>query len=43
MYTTADEVDGDHYADFVSTCAFLFDDPRRVRLLEARFGALRAR
>lgn len=41
MYTTADESDGDHYADFVSTCSFLFQDSTRVELLRDRFAALR--
>lgn len=41
MYTTADELDGDHYADFISTCSFLFRDDDRVRRLQTRFGALR--
>ena len=34
MYTTADEPEGDHYADFVSTCSFLFRDDARVRELQ---------
>jgi len=42
MYTTADEVDGDHYADFLSTCSFLFQDPARVDRLRDRFAALRS-
>lgn len=29
MFTTADEVDGDHYEDFVATCGFLFGDRAR--------------
>lgn len=41
MYTTADEPDGDHYADFLSTCAFLFRDQARVRRLQDRFIELR--
>jgi hypothetical protein len=41
MYTTADEPEGDHYADFVATCSFLFGDEARVRRLQARFDALR--
>lgn len=41
MYTTADEVDGDHYADFLATCSFLFQDPERVERLRDRFAALR--
>jgi Helicase conserved C-terminal domain len=42
MYTTADETDGDHYADFLSTCSFLLRDEARVRRLRDRFDALRA-
>ncbi len=42
MYTTADDVEGDHYADFVATCAFLFDDPARVERLGRRFNLLRS-
>lgn len=41
MYTTADELEGDHYADFVSTCAFLFRDDVRVRRLRDCFDKLR--
>lgn len=41
MYTTADEVGGDHYADFLSTCAFLYPDPAKVDRLKERFTALR--
>lgn len=41
MYTTAGEDDGDHYADFLSTCSFLFRDPVRVDRLRDRFAALR--
>ena len=42
MYTTAGEIEGDHYQDFLATCAFLFDDPSRVEKLEHRFKALRS-
>lgn len=42
MYTTADEEDGDHYVDFLATCAFLLRDPARVKALEGDFAALRA-
>ena len=42
MYTTADEVDGDHYADFLDTCRFLFQDPESVDRLERRFAELRS-
>ena len=38
MYTTADEVDGDHYEDFLSTCSFLFQDDARV---DAPAGSVR--
>jgi hypothetical protein len=41
MYTTTDEPEADHYADFLSTCAFLFGDQTRVRQLQDRFDALR--
>jgi hypothetical protein len=42
MFTTTDEPDADHYADFLSTCSFLFSgDEPRVRHLRDRFGALR--
>ncbi len=41
MYTTADEPESDHYADFVSTCSFLFGDEARVRRLQNLFDALR--
>ena len=41
MYTTGDEIDGDHYEDFVDTCSFLFQDPARVDRLRDHFGALR--
>jgi len=41
MFTTADEVDGDHYADFLATCSFLFSDPACVDRLRDRFAALR--
>ena len=42
MYTTADEIDGDHYADFLATCSFLFQDSARVDRLQNRFSALRS-
>ncbi len=42
MYTTADETEGDHYADFLATCGFLFQDPGRVDHLQHRFAALRS-
>ncbi len=42
MYTTADEVDSDHYADFLGTCRFLFQDDERVDRLRQRFASLRS-
>ena len=42
MYTTAGEIEGDHYQDFLATCSFLFDDPARVDKLEHHFRALRS-
>ena len=42
MYTTADEIDGDHYEDLLATCSFLFQDPARVDRLRHRFRALRS-
>ena len=41
MYTTADEVEGDHYADFLSTCSFLIANDARIERLQDRFGDLR--
>ena len=41
MYTTADENDGDHYADFLDTCAFLLQDSARVKRLQRHFSTLR--
>ena len=42
MYTTADDIDSDHYADFVDTCRFLFgNDTVRVDRLRQRFKELR--
>ena len=41
MYTTADDLKGDHYEDFLDTCKFLFGDPTRVERLGGRFRALR--
>ena len=41
MYTTADEVDVDHYGDFLATCEFLLQDSARVEGLQHRFSALR--
>ncbi len=42
MYTTADEIDSDHYADFLDTCTFLFQDEARVDRLRQRFASLRS-
>ncbi|MYA25202.1 MAG: hypothetical protein F4091_06985 [Acidimicrobiales bacterium] len=42
MYTTADEIDSDHYADFLDTCTFLFQDEERVERLRQRFAGLRS-
>jgi hypothetical protein len=42
MYATADEVDGDHYADFLDTCRFLYQDLEPVDRLECRFAELRS-
>lgn len=41
MYTAADEIEGDHYRDFLATCSFLFNDKARVGQLEHHFRALR--
>ena len=41
MYTTAGEIEGDHYQDFLDTCAFLLQDQARVERLQSRFRALR--
>ena len=45
MYTTADEVDANHYEDFFCTCSFLLQDSNTNRLAETpvqrpAFGAL---
>lgn len=42
MYTTADEIDSDHYADFLDTCRFLIQDEERVDRLRQRFAGLRS-
>ena len=42
MYTTADEIDSDHYADFLDTCRFLIQDEDRVDQLRHRFAGLRS-
>ena len=41
MYTTGEEVDADHYRDFLDTCSFLFEDPARTERLRDRLGDLR--
>ena len=41
MYSTEDETDSEHYADFLATCRFLFDDDDRVEGLRRDFTALR--
>ena len=41
MYTISNEVEDDHYEDFLNTCSFLFQDPARVERLEGRFRTLR--
>ena len=42
MYTTADEIDSDHYADFLDTCQFLFQNEERVDRLRQHFAGLRS-
>lgn len=42
MYTTADEIDSDHYADFLDTCQFLFQNEQRVDRLRQHFAGLRS-
>ena len=41
MYTTADDLEGDHYRDFLATCSFLFGDQARVDRLRHGFRDLR--
>ena len=41
MYTMSDEIEEDHYEDFLDTCAFLFGDRARLEGLESRFRDLR--
>lgn len=41
MFTTTDETEGNHYEDFLDTCAFLLQDPPRVDRLQRRFNELR--
>ncbi len=42
MYTTADQVDSNHYEDFLDTCSFLLQDSLRVDRLQRRFNTLRS-
>ncbi|MCY4374657.1 MAG: hypothetical protein OXC31_12855, partial [Spirochaetaceae bacterium] len=42
LYTTADQIDGNHYEDFLATCSFLLQDPAQVNRLQHRFNALRS-
>jgi hypothetical protein len=41
MYTIYDEVEDDHYRDFLDTCSFLFQDPERLQRLQDRLRVLR--
>lgn len=41
MYTTADDVGGDHYEDFLATCGFLFQDDEKVASVTEHFAGLR--
>ena len=42
MYTTANQIDGNHYEDFLATCSFLLRDSTRVDRLRNRLNALRS-
>ncbi|MYC81879.1 MAG: hypothetical protein F4X19_07300 [Acidobacteria bacterium] len=42
MYTTGDQIEGNHYKDFLDTCSFLFQDSTRVDRLRGRFNDLRS-
>ena len=42
LYTTADQIDGNHYEDFLATCSFLLRDSARVDQLQHLFHALRS-
>ena len=42
QYTTDDQIDGNHYEDFLDTCSFLLRDSTRVDRLQHRFNALRS-
>ena len=42
MYTTDDQVEGNHYKDFLDTCSFLLQDSTSVDRLRHRFNALRS-
>lgn len=41
MYSRSDELDVDHYEDFLATCRFLFDDDCIVEELRQEFAGLR--
>ena len=41
LYTTADQIDGNHYQDFLATCSFLLRDSTRVDRLQHLFDDLR--
>ena len=41
MYTIGDEVEDDHYADFLDTCSFLFQDSTRLQRLQVLLRTLR--
>ena len=42
LYTTADQIEGNHYQDFLATCSFLLPDSTRVDRLQHSFNALRS-
>ena len=42
LYTTADQIDGNHYEDFLATCSFLLRDSARVEQLQHLFHTLRS-
>ena len=41
LYSTSEELDVDHYEDFLATCRFLFDDEEEVGRLRSDFTDLR--
>ena len=41
MYTIGDEIEDDHYQDFIDTCSFLLQDSTRVQRLQAQLKTLR--